>query len=58
MATPKQPLVPFDALRRMRSLVDRDATDELKKMLEDPADLNDFLNSLLKVTKGKKEELQ
>lgn len=29
---------------------------ELKKMLEDPADLNDFLNSLLKVTKGKKEE--
>jgi hypothetical protein len=35
MATPKQPLVPFDALRRMRSLVDRDATDELKKMLED-----------------------
>jgi ankyrin repeat protein len=35
MATPKQPLVPFDALRRMRSLVDRDATEELKKMLED-----------------------
>jgi hypothetical protein len=29
---------------------------ELKKMLEDPADLNDFLNSLLKVTKGNKEE--
>lgn len=29
---------------------------ELKKMLEDPADLNDFLNLLLKVTKGKKEE--
>jgi hypothetical protein len=29
---------------------------ELKKMLEDPADLNDFLNSLLKATKGKKEE--
>ena len=25
-------------------------------MLEDPAELNDFLNSLLKVTKGKKEE--
>jgi predicted transcriptional regulator len=29
---------------------------ELKKMLEDPSDLNDFLNSLLKVTKGNKEE--
>jgi hypothetical protein len=29
---------------------------ELKKMLENPADLNDFLNSLLKVTKGNKEE--
>ena len=29
---------------------------ELKKMLEDPEDLNDFLNSLLKVTKGNKEE--
>ncbi len=29
---------------------------ELKKMLEDPEDLNDFLNSLLKATKGKKEE--
>jgi hypothetical protein len=29
---------------------------ELKKMLKEPEDLNDFLNSLLKVTKGKKEE--
>ena len=29
---------------------------ELKKMLDNPEDLNDFLNSLLKVTKGKKEE--
>jgi hypothetical protein len=29
---------------------------ELKKMLAEPEDLNDFLNSLLKVTKGKKEE--
>ncbi len=35
MATPKQPLVPFDALRRMRNLVDRDATEELMTLLAD-----------------------
>ena len=35
MAEDKQPLVPFDALRRMRSLVDRDATEELTKLLDD-----------------------
>lgn len=35
MATPKQPLVPFDALRRLRSLVDREAYDELQKLLDD-----------------------
>jgi hypothetical protein len=29
---------------------------EIKKMLEDPTEINDFLNSLLEVTKGKKEE--
>ena len=29
---------------------------ELKKMLKDPEELNDFLNILLKVTKGEKEE--
>ncbi|KQC32482.1 MULTISPECIES: ankyrin repeat domain-containing protein [Nonlabens] len=35
MAEDKQPLVPYDALRRMRSLVDRDATEELKQLLDD-----------------------
>ncbi len=35
MAKDKQPLVPYDALRRMRSLVDRDATEELMTLLED-----------------------
>ncbi|WP_194851711.1 ankyrin repeat domain-containing protein [Nonlabens antarcticus] len=35
MATPKQPLVPFDALRRLRSLVDREANDELQQLLDD-----------------------
>ena len=29
---------------------------ELKKMLENPEDINDFLHSLLEITKSKKEE--
>jgi ankyrin repeat protein len=35
MADKNRPLIPYDSLRRMRSLVKRDALEELNHMLED-----------------------